>query len=247
VKLKAKDKRSEQQRADDAPELRPTTAASPDSAPNIWILGAGHFGRIAARRLARRYPQASLLVVDSRREKLLDLAASPGLATYAEDAMEFLKRQALTADQWIIPAIPVHVALLWLLQALEPDGRGKIVPVPADADALVPNPYRVPSGTLYASYATFRCPDACNEPDELCTHTRQPRLGNLFERLAGLHVTGYAVEVLRSWQLAPGVGGYQGAQLRELLERVQRSRSRFLIATSCRCHAVIDGLSFEGQ
>jgi hypothetical protein len=105
----------------------------------------------------------------------------------------------------------------------------------------------VPSGTLYASYATFRCPDACNEPDELCTHTRQPRPGNLFEHLAGLHVTGYAVEVLRSWQLAPGVGGYQGAQLWKLLERVQQSRGRFLIATSCRCHAVIDVLSFGGE
>jgi hypothetical protein len=216
------------------------------SAPNLWILGAGHFGRIAARRLARRYPEANLLVVDSRREKLLDLKALPRLATRTEDATEFLQRQPLSAEQWIIPAIPVHVALLWLLHALEPDGLAKIHPVPAEVDALVPNPYRMPSGTLYASYATFRCPDACNEPDGLCTHTRQPRPGNLFEHLAALQVAGYAVEVLRSRQLAPGVGGYQGAQLWGLLERVRQQRGRFLIATSCRCHAVIDALSVGG-
>jgi hypothetical protein len=247
VKLTAKDKLVKQQCADDAPELRETTAATAGSAPSLWILGAGHFGRIAARRLARRYPEATLLVVDSQREKLLDLKASPRLTTCTEDAMEFLKRQPLSAEQWIIPAIPVHVAWLWLLHALEPDGLAKILPVPAKVDALVPNPYRVPSGTLYASYATFRCPDACNEPDELCTHTRQPRPGDLFEHLAHLHLTGYTVEVLRSRQLAPGVGGYQGAQLSGLLERVRQQRGRFLIATSCRCHAVIDGLSFDGE
>jgi hypothetical protein len=54
------------------------------------------------------------------------------------------------------------------------------------------------------------------------------------------------MEVIRSWQLAPGVGGYRVAQLRASLERIERQPTKYLIATSCRCHAVIDALIFQG-
>jgi hypothetical protein len=242
MKLQAEDNALPQERDAAPAEWLPETDTMRIIPRKVWILGAGHFGQIAARRLLRRAPEASLLVVDTQRERLGELEASLGLATLAEDAMSFLQRQPLSDDQWIIPAIPIHVALRWLVSALEGKGRASIVPVPTEVDALVPNPYRVACGTLYASYASFRCPDACSEPDRLCTHTHQPRLGNLFEHLAALQLPGVAVEVIRSWQLAPGVGGYPGIQLREVLQRLEQRPGRFLIATSCRCHAVIDGL-----
>jgi hypothetical protein len=211
---------------------------------SLWILGAGHFGQLAARRLARRYPHAALVIVDHRASKLGELEGALRRASLCEDGIDFLCRQEIPVNQWIIPAIPVHVAWLWLLRRLAASGRPvDPVPVPDTVDPVVPHPYRVPTGTLYASHAAFRCPDGCNEPEHICPVTRQPRPGELDTTLAALDIPGWRVEVIQSWQLLPGVGGYQGAQLQATLQRVQAQPGRFLIATSCRCHAVIDGLA----
>ena len=212
----------------------------------IWILGAGHFGRLAAKRLSRRFPDASFLVIDNRPDRLEDIKNTLKMPVALDDAIAYLNTHELSEDLWIIPAVPVHVAFLWLLHQLQHSGPVHPMPVPDEVDAMIPNPYRVASGTVYASFATFRCPDACSEPDDLCTHTRRPRLGNLFEHLARLKARPYHMEVIRSWQLAPGVGGYRVAQLRASLERITHQPGKYLIATSCRCHAVIDALVFHG-
>jgi hypothetical protein len=52
------------------------------------------------------------------------------------------------------------------------------------------------------------------------------------------------VVVVRSWQLAPGVGGYPAKYLEERLHEVSRRAGTYLVATSCRCHGVIDLLSW---
>lgn len=211
----------------------------------ITILGAGHFGQIACKRLIRRYPEAAFLVVDSRPEKLAEIEKSSGLTVLKAEGISFLHGVEADPHHWIIPAIPVHVAFLWLLHALQRDAHARALPVPSTVDGKVPNPYRVASGTLYCSFATFRCPDFCSEPAEICTHTKQPRLGNLYEALGRLELPDYVVRVVRSWQLAPGVGGYRSVQLQDLLEGIQGRQGRYLIATSCRCHAVIDALEFH--
>ena len=214
------------------------------SPERIWILGAGRFGRIAAERLTTRYPEAELLVVDHRVERLGELRASLGVSVRQEDAVTFICRRSLPDDQWIVPAVPLHVVQLWLVQMLHQYGQVMSLAVPEAVDGQVPNPYRVPAGTVYASYATFLCPDACSEPEKLCTHTGRPRPGNLFERLGSIEVADFHVEVIRSWQLAPGVGGYRGAQLQAALRRIRENAGRVIVATSCRCHAVIDALAF---
>jgi hypothetical protein len=223
------------------PTQRQQDGFSPE---HIWILGAGRFGRIAAERLTARYPGADLLVVDHQAKRLRKLHDSLGIPVQYQDAVTFIGRRPLPEDQWIVPAVPLHVACLWLLQMLHRDGQVLSLAVPEAVDAQVPNPYRVPSGTVYASYATFLCPDACSEPEKLCTHTGRPRPGNLFEHLEGIDVPEFRVEVIRSWQLAPGVGGYRGVQLQAALRRIQEHPGRVMVATSCRCHAVIDALAF---
>ncbi|HIJ69047.1 MAG TPA: hypothetical protein HPP57_06055, partial [Deltaproteobacteria bacterium] len=114
-----------------------------------------------------------------------------------------------------------------------------------EVDSKLPNPIRVPSGTLYASFATFLCPDYCSEPEEICTHTGKERPGNLYEVFGGVLASGFDVAVLRSWQLAPGVGGYPGRSLRQLLAGIGSKPGRYLIATSCRCHGVMDALEWR--
>ncbi len=219
---------------------------------DIRILGAGRFGYMAAERLGRRHPQSSFLVVDQNGEKLERIRRDIGLPVLQGDAVAWLEEDGGPGDEtWIIPAVPIHVAVQWLVGALNGrKGTGRHaypIMVPEEADIQVPNPYRVPSGTLYASFATFLCPDICNEPDEICTHTGQPRPGNLFERLAAMRVAGFDTIVVRSWQLAPGVGGYPMASLRAVLGEIERKPGTYLIATCCRCHGVIDGLRWEAR
>ena len=210
----------------------------------IFILGAGHFGYVASKRLSRRYAEASFLVIDSNRDNLAKIEEEIALPVLQKEAISFINSCPISEDQWIIPAIPVHVAFHWLLHQLKLTHEAQQVDVPQLTDEKVPNPFRMDDRTLYASYATFVCPDACNEPDEFCTYTGKPRQENLFEYLQQVEVPGFATEVVRSWQLAPGVGGYTGSTLSNALASISRNQGSYLVATSCRCHSVIDALKW---
>ncbi|MCU0588861.1 MAG: NAD-binding protein [Syntrophobacteraceae bacterium] len=217
----------------------------PDGAGTVWILGAGRFGRLAVDRLSRKLPHGELLVIDERPDRLSALSGAPGVRTLEGGAIPFLAGQNLPDELWIVPAVPVHAAFQWLLAGPAFASRASSIPVPEAVDVQVPNPYRVANGTVYASYATFLCPDACSEPEERCTHTGEPRPGNLFQDLSRISVDGYRVTVLRSHQLAPGVGGYTGRQLGRLEREILQHPGGHVIATSCRCHGVINALRWS--
>jgi hypothetical protein len=51
--------------------------------------------------------------------------------------------------------------------------------------------------------------------------------------------------VVRSHQLAPGVGGYQPEALRRSLDAVSKARTAILYATACLCHGVIHTFRLE--
>ena len=212
----------------------------------ICIVGAGHFGYIAAQRLNRRFPEASFLVVDQRREKLDRIVEDFKLAVLMEDTLSLFENPWIDERTWLIPAVPIHFAFQWLVHELKKAGRVEPLPVPDAVAAQIPNPYRAAGGSLCASFATFICPDICHEPNEICTYTKSPRPGNLYEELAKIHITDFDVLVIRSWQLAPGVGGYPKGSLEEVRERIADSpEGRYLIATSCRCHGVLDALRWD--
>lgn len=223
--------------------------SSPDHFPpeKIWILGAGRFGSIACKRLLDRYAQASFQVIDSREEKLAEIEAQFGLPVALKDAVSFIGTRPLADDIWIIPAVPIHVAYHWLVSQIEGDRSIDPIDVPQTTDEKVPNPFRMNSKSLYTSFADFRCPDACSEPEKICTHTGKPRLGNLYEHLQQVKVPGFEMVVVRSRQLAPGVGGYPAATLKKALDQITRMPGGYLIATSCRCHGVVDALRWEAK
>ncbi len=211
----------------------------------VWILGAGHFGALAARRISKRNPGKSILVIDEDYDKLQELKSLP-ISLQEEDVLDFLARNFSNPPEWIVPAVPIHVAFEWLMDELKRnDINVTRLDVPEDVDKQVPNPYRMNSRTLYASFADFVCPDNCSEPKDICTKTKQPRKGNLFEVLAKIDIAGYKPVVLRSHQLAPGVGGYTPEAMKEVYERVLESPGKYLVATSCRCHGVIDALEWK--
>jgi hypothetical protein len=216
-----------------------------DPAPDtIWVLGAGQFGALAIKRLSRRYPRASFLVVDTCDERLDEIRRKFGAAVRKENGVRFIARNRIPDDVWVIPAIPVHVAFQWILAELDLMGKAETIPVPMEIDHQVPNAYRSPDGAIYGSFATFRCPDACNEPDDICTYTKEPRLGNLFELFSQIDCSPAEMIVVRSLQMAPGVGGYTGLHLRNALRTIRRQPGMYLIATSCRCHGVINALNW---
>lgn len=210
----------------------------------IRILGAGRFGYMAAQRLSRRYPDTSFLVIDIREDKLSRIRNELGVSVRLEDAITFLAKAPLPDDVWIVPAVPVHVAYQWLLARLGGVGKVHALPVPEIVDRQTPNPYRAASGTVYTSFAAFLCPDACNEPEKICTFTGKARQGNLFEQLSRMKVPGLGIVVVRSRQLAPGVGGYTGSYLESKLYDISQRAGAYLVATSCRCHGVMDVLEW---
>ncbi|SPJ15586.1 conserved hypothetical protein [Syntrophobacter sp. SbD2] len=211
----------------------------------IRVLGAGRFGRLAAEGLRRRFPDALLSITDRDAARVDEITRSLGIPGEVEECIQSISGIEQPDDLWLIPAVPVHVGFEWAINELNRVAEAQRLPVPGEVDSKLPNPIRVPSGTLYASFATFLCPDYCSEPEEICTHTGKQRPGNLYEVLGGVLAPGFDVAVLRSWQLAPGVGGYPGRSLRELLARIGSKPGKYLVATSCRCHGVMDALEWR--
>ena len=210
----------------------------------VRVLGAGRFGRLAAEKLQRLFPDALLSITDRDAARVDEIARDLGIPGRVEDSIRSINGIS-PDDSWLIPAVPVHVGFEWAVNELSRTGEVRRLPVPEEVDLQVPNPIRVPSGTLYASFATFVCPDYCSEPEEICTHTGKERPGNLFEVFGGVLAPGFDVAVLRSWQLAPGVGGYPWRSLRGLLAGIGSKSGRYLVATSCRCHGVMDALEWR--
>lgn len=213
-------------------------------AKEIHILGAGRFGKIAAKRLRRRFPDSSILVSDESAEKIEEIKRELGVKGTVRETVQAITNIDMPDDLWLVPAVPIHVCFEFVLHELRRSVQVRRLPVPNETDLLVPNPMRSPSGTLYASYADFICPDTCGEPAEVCTRTGRARLGNLFQVLGTMEVGNYTTIVLRSMQLAPGVGGYTAGMLRAVMSRIRATAGKYMVCTSCRCHGVIDALEW---
>jgi hypothetical protein len=208
----------------------------------IWIIGVGHFGFIAFQRLSKTVKDRHFVLVDPVEEHLLR-CESPTATLEVSDGLEFCEKHLKKGrhPDWIIPALPVHLAAEWVLLHLGPT-RLRRIPLPAELDALVPNPIRGSEGNLYLSHAHFRCPADCDEPRDICTVTRELRKQNMFELLGNLNLEPFEALNIRSHQLGPGIGGYRPEQLFELMENVKQSQGSIVLSTACRCHGVITGL-----
>jgi hypothetical protein len=206
----------------------------------IWIIGAGRFGRMATDRITGN---PRLVLVDLDAEKLRG-ADGPGRTLIQCDGAAYLLEHLRPGEgqlpDWIIPAVPIHLAAEWLLLDR---GEKKLhrIPIPAEIDSLLPQPSRVENGNIFVSHAEFLCPDDCAEPRYTCTFTGKPRKQNMFERLGEIWFPPWQSRVIRSHQLGPGIGGYRVRELFELAERVENTRGPLLLSTACRCHGVITG------
>jgi hypothetical protein len=195
--------------------------------------------------LAEKHPKARLVLVDPIREHLAK-AAGPNRSTAVADGIAFTDRHLLSVDKgpdWIVPALPVHLAAELSLRRL--GTRLRRHHMPEAIDLHVPNAMRGPDGNVYTSHAAFRCPENCSEPIETCSVTKEPRKRNMYDILGDLRLPGFETLALRSHQLGPGIGGYRPARLFALIERIEQLRGGILLSTACRCHGVITSLLRE--
>jgi hypothetical protein len=203
------------------------------------IIGAGRFGSRAVERLRKKNPQARFTVIDENPEALEHLSHLPGEKICHEGA-SYLAEHLFTdvLPDWIIPAVPIHLAFEWLRLKILDERLVEVIAVPWEIEAVLPNPVRG-KGRLLVSYADFICPDKCTEPFDLCTFTGKPRKGLLYKQLEEVVNEDFTSVVIRSNQLAPGVGGYRPEALEEALSRVLECNGPVLFSTACFCHGVV--------
>ena len=211
----------------------------------IWIIGAGRFGRMAADRLTGKIKNLHLVLVDLEAEKLHG-AGGPGRTLIRSDGAAYLAEHLPKGEEqhpdWIVPAVPIHLAAEWRLLDQGEDNLQRI-PIPTEMDPLLPHPLRAEDGNIFVSHADFLCPDDCAEPRNTCTFTGEPRKQNMFELLRDIRFPPWESLVIRSHQLGPGVGGYRTQELFDLAAQIEKTRPPILLSTACRCHGVMTGLN----
>ena len=204
------------------------------------IIGAGKFGTRAVKALSKKYPAAPLTVVDTD-QNALDRVGDFSVEKVCSEGGSYLEQVLArkTGPDWIVPAAPIHVAFEWVRRQVTRVGPVEVIPVPVEVEVMLPNPKRGSEGQLFISYADFRCPEHCTQPYDLCTWTGKPRKGLLYRTVQEIVFGDYRSIVVRSRQLAPGVGGYQLEALRNSLDQVMAAKSPVLYTTACLCHGVM--------
>ena len=205
------------------------------------ILGAGRFGLRAGKELIRKDPYTSVCIIDHDPAACRS-ARSQGFQAMQCDGIAYLSRMLTRVQDtdWVIPAIPVHVAYKWVENRLAHHFQLKKTPIPASLVATLPNPSKGPDHTIYTSIANFRCPEDCPMPGWDCTVTGKPRPCSVLEVLQQFSHPDIQMEVIRSSRLAPGVGGFPTRVLFQTLDRIGQFQKTVIIGTACTCHGVVD-------
>ena len=208
------------------------------------IIGCGHFGSRAVKKLFQKDSQTKILVIDKNKKALQKVSRLP-VETTVCDGIIYLN-QFLSEGQkadYIIPAVPLHLAFEFILSQSKPLG-GKRRKVPTLSG--LPNPMMGKTGDLYTSLANFLCSEDCPEPARYCTATGKRREKPLYQILNDLKGP-FESRVIRSHQLTLGVGGFKPEALLDLLENIKKRAKphrSILISTASHCHGVTSALSY---
>lgn len=207
------------------------------------VIGCGYFGSRAVENLLKKDPHANIIVVDQNKSALRKVS-SPSIETTAGEGRLYLEQFLLEGREvdYIIPAVPFHLAFEFILSQLRPLGgrRRKVPPLSG-----LPNPMKGKTGDLLTSLADFICSEDCPEPSQHCTFTKKRRPKPLYEILNDLEGT-FESRVIRSEQLGPGIGGFKAKTILNLLKDIKKKKRPgqfILISTASRCHGVTSALS----
>jgi len=209
------------------------------------IIGCGRFGSRAAEKLFQKDSRSKIIVVDKSKKALQKISRLP-VETVVRDGVSYLDQffSKVQKIDYIIPAVPLHLAFEFILSQLKPLGakRNRIPPISG-----LPNPVIGKTGDLYTSLANFLCSEDCPEPARYCTATGEKREKPLYQMLKNLKGP-FESKVIRSEQLGPGIGGFRPRALLNLLEDIKRKKNSgrsILVSTASRCHGVTSALFFD--
>jgi hypothetical protein len=206
----------------------------------FWIIGGGKFGLRAAQALRKIDSTHHITIVEKQKAVCRQLDRL-GFETVCTDGVKYLERNLtrIHYPDWIVPAIPLHVAYEWIRAKMSATFNIEAVAVPNDTASAFPNPIQGKTGQFFISIADFKCPAGCLEPQEICTYTNKPRSMVLHEFLNSIQLKDFQSVVIRSRQLAPGVGGYTPRTLFKALDRIKTTQGPVLLSTACSCHGII--------
>ena len=213
---------------------------NPTAEKSFWIIGGGRFGRQAAEVLRRRHASADILIVEKSPQRCRELA-DQGFRTVCREGVGFLRSHLKPSGsgRWIVPSAPVHVAFEWLRATLSENDGVEVFPVPDAISSRLPNVVRGRRGEIFASNADFICPPDCPEAGRVCTATGRRRPRSMYAFIKRLQPAGVKILVIRSFQLAPGVGALRPRDLFAAQHEVRSHKTPLLLATACKCHAVL--------
>ncbi|MGC8657713.1 MAG: hypothetical protein ACP5U1_01440 [Desulfomonilaceae bacterium] len=200
------------------------------------LIGFGKFGKLTFERLKAISPQGNFIILDPA---LVHETASidEKVRMIPTGGVEFLLKNDLLFDtDIIVPVAPFNIAARYVISFYK---NACQINLPEGVENFFQNFSFITPSTIVVSNADFLCPDDCPEGDR-CTVTGELRMP-MYERIGRLNFPGYVVAILKSLQLAPGVGGYSLSDLRSLTHSV-RARGKYLIGTSCKCHAIISSI-----
>ncbi len=223
-----------------------------DSVESIWVVGYGKFGHRAVDQLLHdSHAPAQFTVIDAMSQGNVQEGIQDGVDYVHADGVRWLVENFHRQGEvrWVIPALPVHLAAQWIKGKLVGNGKAvEALPIPAEIVQLLPNACHLSDAEYAVSHADFICPPDCREPDEICTHTGTPRPQPLHDLLHSLPAANTKILIIRSHQLAPGVGGLDAKELWRLLDRVQDFEGTpLLLGTACRCHGIVTSFRFESR
>jgi hypothetical protein len=215
---------------------------------NFWIIGGGKFGLRAAKALSKQHSLIHLIIVEQEKAVCRQLDRL-GFEAVCMDGIQYLERNLTDTHypDWIVPAIPLHVAYEWIKTKLPKTRRVQKIPVPDDFVSQLPHPISAETGQLFISIADFKCPESCPEPDEICTITGEPRLMVLHEFLKTIQRKDIKTVVIRSHQLAPGVGGYTPRALFAALSKIESAAGPVSLSTACSCHGIMNAFKLSAR
>jgi hypothetical protein len=196
--------------------------------------------------LSRQHPDTEITVIEKDRNTCRQLKKQ-AFDTVCLEGIRFLEQNLITTDtpDWIVPAIPLHVAYEWIKAKLSRNYDLRPLDIPAHLKKVLPNPFARDSGQLYISNADFICPENCSEPNEFCTVTGKPRPRILHQFLAEVRHKHFQSLALCSHQLAAGIGGYRPKALFDALGKIKASHNPVLLSTACRCHGVLNAFTIS--
>jgi hypothetical protein len=213
---------------------------------NYWIIGGGQFGLRAARALEKIDRSNRIRIVEKQKDVCRQLDRM-GIETVCMDGLQYLTHELTRGHDpdWIIPAIPLHVAYEWIRARMSDTCTFADIAFPDELLCILPNPIQGEPGQFFISIADFKCPAGCSEPQNICTQTNKPRPMILHEFLKTVQLKDFTSVVVQSQQLAPGVGGYTPGALNKALHRIQITQGPVLLSTACSCHGIIQALKLQ--